>query len=188
MRKQLFRWEAAGFLFAAAAGTLLQQLYAFVDTAMVGRLLGEDALAAVGTTHSLHFLTIGFAQGVCLGFGIPLAQAVGARDLSAQRQLFWNGLWLCIVFALVMTGLTVLSEEKCVTCTEVADIHFRALTEQEISDYVATGEPMDKAGSYGIQGGAALFAEKLVGDYYNVMGLPVCRLYLILKEFMEAST
>jgi len=88
----------------------------------------------------------------------------------------------------VMTGLTVLSEEKCVTCTEVADIHFRALTEQEIADYVATGEPMDKAGSYGIQGGAALFVEKLVGDYYNVMGLPVCRLYLILKEFMEAST
>ena len=46
---------------------------------------------------------------------------------------------------------------------------------------MATGEPMDKAGAYGIQGGAALFAEKMVGDYYNVMGLPVCRLWQMLK-------
>lgn len=82
----------------------------------------------------------------------------------------------------VMTGMTVLRGEKCVSCTEVTDIHFRTLSEKEIRNYVATGEPMDKAGSYGIQGGAALFVEKMVGDYYNVMGLPVCRLGMILKE------
>lgn len=82
----------------------------------------------------------------------------------------------------VMTGMTVLRGEKCISCTEVTDIHFRPLSEKEILNYVATGEPMDKAGSYGIQGGAALFAEKMVGDYYNVMGLPVCRLGMILKE------
>ena len=82
----------------------------------------------------------------------------------------------------VMTGMTVIRGEKCVSCTEVTDIHFRTLSEKEIRNYVATGEPMDKAGSYGIQGGAALFAEKMVGDYYNVMGLPVCRLGMILKE------
>ncbi len=87
----------------------------------------------------------------------------------------------------VMTGLTVLQGDRCVTCTEVADIHFRSLTDNEILDYIATGEPMDKAGAYGIQGGAALFAEKLVGDYYNVIGLPVCRLYQILRQFMEGS-
>ena len=87
----------------------------------------------------------------------------------------------------VMTGLTVLGDTKCVTCTEVANIHFRPLSDKEIRDYIATGEPMDKAGAYGIQGGAALFAEKLVGDYYNVMGLPVCRLWQILKHFMEES-
>ena len=87
----------------------------------------------------------------------------------------------------VMTGLTVLCGDRCVTCIEVADIHFRPLTDKEIYDYIATGEPMDKAGAYGIQGGAALFAEKLVGDYYNVMGLPVCRLNQILKQFMEES-
>lgn len=54
-------------------GTLFQQLYSFVDTVMVGRLISEDALAAVGTTYSLNFLTLGFVQGACVGFGIPLA-------------------------------------------------------------------------------------------------------------------
>ena len=80
----------------------------------------------------------------------------------------------------VMTGMCVLRGEKIITATEVTDIHFRELSTAEIDAYVATGEPMDKAGSYGIQGGAALFAEKMVGDYYNVMGLPVCRLWKIL--------
>ena len=56
------------------------------------------------------------------------------------------------------------------------------LSEKEIESYIATGEPMDKAGAYGIQGGAALFAQRMVGDYYNVMGLPVCRLYEILTQ------
>ena len=80
----------------------------------------------------------------------------------------------------VMTGVTVLRGERAETVTEVTDIHFRVLSEKEISAYVSTGEPMDKAGAYGIQGGAALFAEKMVGDYYNVMGLPVCRLHTML--------
>lgn len=82
----------------------------------------------------------------------------------------------------VMTGMTVLRGDRQVVCTEVTDIHFRTLSEKEIRAYIATGEPMDKAGAYGIQGGGALFAEKMVGDYYNVMGLPVCRLGQILRE------
>ena len=82
----------------------------------------------------------------------------------------------------VMTGMTVLRGAECRTVTEVTDIHFRPLSEKEIRAYVATGEPMDKAGSYGIQGGAALFCTHMVGDYYNVMGLPVCRLGEMLRE------
>ena len=82
----------------------------------------------------------------------------------------------------VMTGMTVLRGDTCLSCTEVTDIHFRELSQKEIAAYVATGEPMDKAGAYGIQGGAALFAEKMVGDYYNVMGLPVCKLRKLLME------
>lgn len=82
----------------------------------------------------------------------------------------------------VMTGMTVLRDDVAAVCTEVTDIHFRELSDREILAYIRTGEPMDKAGSYGIQGRAALFAEKMVGDYYNVMGLPVCQLGQILKE------
>ena len=82
----------------------------------------------------------------------------------------------------VMTGLTVLRGEKAITHTEVTDIHFRPLTDKQINDYIRTGEPMDKAGSYGIQGGAALFAEGIRGDYFNVVGLPVCKLGKILEE------
>ena len=82
----------------------------------------------------------------------------------------------------VMTGLTVLKGDSAVVCTEVADVHFRELTDREILAYIRTGEPMDKAGSYGIQGKAAMFVEGIRGDYFNVMGLPVCRLYQMLKE------
>ena len=82
----------------------------------------------------------------------------------------------------VMTGMTVAKDQTVCSITEVTNIHFRELSDREIEAYVASGEPMDKAGSYGIQGGAALFAEKMVGDYYNVMGLPVCRLWQLLHD------
>ena len=82
----------------------------------------------------------------------------------------------------VMTGVTVLKGEEAVTFTEVTDLHFREMTDGEIQRYVDSGEPMDKAGSYGIQGGAALFCTGMKGDYYNVMGLPVCRLGQVLGQ------
>lgn len=85
----------------------------------------------------------------------------------------------------VMTGLSVLQGDREISVTEVTQVHFRPLTEQEIWAYIHTGEPMDKAGSYGIQAGGALFVEKINGDYFNVVGLPVCRLGQILKTFME---
>ena len=82
----------------------------------------------------------------------------------------------------VMTGMTVLQGNTCETVTEITDIHFRELSDREINAYIRSKEPMDKAGAYGIQGGAALFADRLVGDYYNVMGLPVCRLGQLLRK------
>ena len=89
----------------------------------------------------------------------------------------------------VMTGVTVLKGELDESFTEITEIDFRPLSQKEILAYVKTGEPMDKAGAYGIQGGAALFVSRLEGDYYNVMGLPVCRLGQVLKnlapEIME---
>ena len=85
----------------------------------------------------------------------------------------------------VMTGCTVLCGDRRETFTEVTDLTFRPLSEAEIRRYVASGEPMDKAGAYGIQGGAALFCPGIRGDYYNVMGLPVCRLGTVLGQMMN---
>lgn len=91
----------------------------------------------------------------------------------------------------VMTGCTLARGGDVRTFTEVTDLHFRPLSKAEILRYVDSGEPMDKAGAYGIQGGAALFCEKIAGDYYNVMGLPVCRLGQVLRrmapELMEET-
>ena len=89
-------------------GTLFQQLYSFVDTIMVGRLIGQDALAAVGATYSLSFLIIGFVQGSCVGFGIPLAKAFGAKDPKEFQRFYWNGWWICIVTAIVLVIATAL--------------------------------------------------------------------------------
>ena len=121
--------------------------------------------------------TIVVCQGKVLGKPADPAEAVKMLTLLSGRD------------HQVMTGCTVLRGEKSETFTEVTDLHFRPLSQKEIEKYVATGEPMDKAGAYGIQGGAALFCERMVGDYYNVMGLPVCRLGQTLRnlapELME---
>ncbi|MGN0995602.1 MAG: MATE family efflux transporter [Candidatus Ventricola sp.] len=86
-------------------GTLFQQLYSFADTLMVGRLVGTDALAAVGATYSLGFLTLGFVQGTCVGFSIPLSQSFGAMRPDEFKRYFAGGLQLCAALALVMTTL-----------------------------------------------------------------------------------
>lgn len=83
----------------------------------------------------------------------------------------------------VYTGYTVRKGEKAISRSEGTDVNFRALTAEEIAAYVATGEPMDKAGAYGIQGIGSLLIEGIQGDYFNVMGLPVCALGQTLKEF-----
>lgn len=83
----------------------------------------------------------------------------------------------------VVTGLSVVRGARFESCAVTTDIHFRPLSEAEIAAYIATGEPLDKAGAYGIQGRAAIFVDRLDGDYYNVMGLPVCALTQLLRRF-----
>ena len=81
----------------------------------------------------------------------------------------------------VFTGVTVLHGGTEQSEAEMSYVHFRRLSEREIAAYVATGEPMDKAGAYGAQGKAALFVRGIDGDFFNVMGLPLCRLGQMLK-------
>ena len=82
----------------------------------------------------------------------------------------------------VCTGLCCVRGERVLSGVEITEVVFRPLTDGEIRAYIATGEPMDKAGAYGIQGRASLFAEGIRGDYFTVMGLPLCRLGTMLKE------
>lgn len=82
----------------------------------------------------------------------------------------------------VYTGVTVMRDGEKQIEHETTDVTFRELSEEEIEHYLATGEPMDKAGAYGIQGYGALLVERIEGDYYNVMGLPVCRLGQMLRR------
>ena len=83
----------------------------------------------------------------------------------------------------VCTGVTVRQGDRSWTETETTEVYFRPATREELLGYIATGEPMDKAGAYGIQGKGSLLVEKINGDYFNVMGLPVMRLSRMLERF-----
>ena len=83
----------------------------------------------------------------------------------------------------VYTGVTVAQAGRALTRHECTEVVFRALTDREILDYIATGEPMDKAGAYGIQERGALLVRAIRGDYFNVVGLPLCLTADLLKEF-----
>jgi len=82
----------------------------------------------------------------------------------------------------VYTGVCVIRGEKEVLRYNMSRVFFRDMSEDEIEAYVDTGEPMDKAGAYGAQGKGALFVERIEGDFFNVMGLPLCTLGEMLNE------
>ncbi|MCR5725637.1 MAG: MATE family efflux transporter [Treponema sp.] len=89
-------------------GYLFQQFYSVTDTIIVGKSLGVQALAAVGSTGSVSFLIIGFVVGVCSGFAIPVAQRFGANDFSTMRRYITNIAFLTVLFSIIMTVLTVI--------------------------------------------------------------------------------
>ena len=87
-------------------GNLFQQFYNLADSIIVGRLLGVNAFAAVGSTGALNFLVLGFALGICSGFAIPIAQSFGAGDAEAVRSRTGQLVWLGLIFSLGLTVLT----------------------------------------------------------------------------------
>ena len=103
------------FCIPLIGGAIFQQLYNVVDTMIVGRFVGVDALAAVGSTGSLNFLIIGFVLGLAAGFGIPIAQAFGAREEKRMLQTIMNAFYLCIFFSIVLTVLTHFTTETLLT-------------------------------------------------------------------------
>lgn len=87
----------------------------------------------------------------------------------------------------VITGLALVEGDRKLMAYEITKVYFGEMTDKEIANYVATGEPMDKSGSYALQGGAAPFIKKIDGDWSNVVGLPLYRLRLLLKQFGGAD-
>ncbi len=94
-----------GFFVPMVFGLLFQQLYNMVDTIIVGKYLGVNALAAVGSTGSINFMIIGFCIGVCNGFAIPVAQKFGEKNFEQLRRFAANGAWLAAGFAAVITAV-----------------------------------------------------------------------------------
>ncbi len=83
----------------------------------------------------------------------------------------------------VLTGVTLLSETKEMTFVEKTHVQFYPLTSEEITDYIDSGEPFDKAGGYGIQGLGSTLVEKINGDYFTIVGLPIAKVVRALKQF-----
>lgn len=142
--------------------------------ALVSLLSREKAMAVAGTCPEALVIaadTVVVLDGAVLGK--PRDQAEAQEMLAALSGRSHA----------VYTGVTVCRGGRAVTGAERTEVTFRALTPEEIRRYVATGEPMDKAGAYGIQGLGSLLVEGIRGDYFNVVGLPVCRLGRMLADF-----
>jgi septum formation protein len=107
--------------------------------------------------------------------GSPLGKPKDAREAARMLRLLSGRTHR------VYTGLAVIDGDRSLAEYERTDVTFRELDDDEIESYIRTGEPLDKAGAYGIQGQGALFVERIRGDYYNVVGLPVFRLGMMLR-------
>lgn len=94
------------FMLPLLFGLLFQQFYSMVDTVVVGKFLGVEALAGVGSTGSVNFLVLGLCNGVCAGFAIPVAQKFGQKDFDGLRKFVGNMIWLCSIIGLVVTLTT----------------------------------------------------------------------------------
>jgi putative MATE family efflux protein len=106
-------------------GYILQQMYHIIDASIVGRWIGVHALAAVGASTSVMFLVMGFCNGACAGFAIPIAQAFGAKDYTKMRAYVANAMRIALVFAVVITFVS------CMLCSRILKI---VNTPQDIFD------------------------------------------------------
>ena len=114
------------FTFPLMIGNMFQQLYNMADTIIVGRYVGADALAAVGSTGTIMFLITGFSQGITSGFSIRVSQRYGARDTEAVRHSVANGIFLSVLSSLILTILCLLSMKPLLTIMNTPENIFDA--------------------------------------------------------------
>ncbi len=96
------------FFIPVLLGSLFQQFYSMVDTIIVGKFVGVNALAGVGATGSLNFLVIGFAMGITIGFGVMIGQKFGAKDLKSMRSFVTNGFYLIGIVSAILMPLMII--------------------------------------------------------------------------------
>ena len=115
-------------------GSLFQQFYNLADTIIVGRFVGVEALAAVGSVGGLNYLVLGFVNGIACGFSIPVSWTFGAKDYVEMRRYTANTVWLSIAFATVLTIVTVAMTHLVLVWTntpadiiDLADIYIRTI-------------------------------------------------------------
>ncbi|XP_028164210.1 uncharacterized protein LOC114355524 [Ostrinia furnacalis] len=135
-------------------------------------------------------------EGRLIGQGQPPDIVIGADTMvTLDKELFGKPTSEDEAFRMlsrlsgrsntVYTGVVVKAHDKIVKFTEKTDVFFGKLHEDQIKGYIATGEPMDKAGGYGIQGMGGCFIERIEGDYFTVVGLPLFRLCSVLYEMFK---
>ena len=172
--------EQVGLPFVVVPSCAEENVTGEISPSLLVQSLSLLKAADVAKSQSENALVIGADTIVVLG-GEILTKPKDAVDAKAMLGRLSGQCHS------VLTGLTVMrcSDGKSVSVTEETKVYFKTLSEKEIDSYVSTKEPLDKAGSYGIQGLGGLFVEKIDGDYYNVVGLPLSRLGKLLSEEFE---
>ncbi len=174
-RKELL--EKIGLKFEVEAADIKEDLNSGLPPNELVKELSLQKAKAVAKKHPDAIIigadTIGVLEGEIIGKPHTPAEAKKMLRLLNGKSHF------------VITGFTIIDTKtgKTVSKSVETKVYFRKLTEAEIDAYVKTGEPLDKAGGYAIQGLGALVVEKIEGDYYNVIGLPLSLLMESLKEF-----
>ena len=157
--------------------------------------IDESAVEADSPSHLAEKLAKTKAEKVYRDLhpeGCPVVAAdtlveIGGKILGKPRSVAEAGEMLRMLSGklhYVHTGLAVIYSGTFASAVETATVHFRELSDDAIESYIMSGEPMDKAGAYGIQGRAGAFVDRIEGDFFSIVGLPLCRLVTLLRNTM----
>ena len=176
----------AGLKFTVAAANLNENLLPDEAAAAYVQRLAEEKAQSVWNAHQSSdtlddpLMVLG-ADTCVVCDGHILGKPADTTDARRMLELLSGRTHA------VLTGLAVISGRKIVRDVEVTQVTFNQLNDREIAQYIANGEPLDKAGAYGIQGYAARWIPRIEGCYFNVMGLPIARTVALLTEAETAA-
>ena len=171
-RKELL--EKAGFEFTVEPAKISEAVLRGTPPMQIVEQLSSRKASAVAKLHPTD--TILAADTIVVLQGRILGKPKDEEAAAAMLKLLSGNVHQ------VYTGYTIISGEKLLCGHEVTSVEFYPLSQQEIARYVASGEPLDKAGAYGIQGRGALFVKRVNGDFYNIVGLPIAKISRLLRR------